>query len=294
MKRIIICLLLTVSVFNAHAQLTAMAEDFEASCHSATGFPSDWLPYNPIATTISNGQWACAPGNGRYGTNGIKCTGVWGTPSAYHLDTSYLVSPALNLSTDTGHIYLHFDTKVSNINLGARLAMILTSRDTIYDTTGGGVFSDQTAALTPLFTNEDSTDWVTHVADLTPFKGDNPLYVAFRYTSNTTTGSTWYIDNIYTTSAPTGVPRPRKEMVAFNVVGNSTSSTITLSCKATSQGQYHLAIYDLMGKEVHNENIFLPDSRTTYTMGGLSLSPGMYLVKLGNGIDYRTAKAIVQ
>ncbi len=270
-----------------------MSDDFNASCASATGFPVDWSSYNPLPATIPNGQWACAPAGGRWGTPGIACTSVWGTPAAYHLDTSYLVSPALNLSGYAGSIYLHFDTKTSNINLAGRLSFIVSSSDTTFDTTGGAIFADRTTELSPTFGNDDSTEWVTHVADLTPFKTSVPLYIAFRYTADNPSGSTWYIDNVFTTTFPANVPILDKSTLSLSVIGASTSSQITLSCETGSAGKYHLGIYDMLGREVYQEEMNLFGSKATYAIKGLSLAPGMYLIKIGNGAAYGTVRTVI-
>ena len=292
MKRIIPCLLLTICTLAAHAQATYLSEDFNSSCATSTGFPLDWTYYNPLPASIPSGEWACAPGDGRSGTSGISCTGVWGTPAAYHWDTGYLVSPQLNLSGYSGSIYLHFDTKTNKINLAGRLAMVVTSRDTIFDTVGG-VFSDRTDMLAPLFGNDDSTEWVTHVADLTPFKSSTPLYVAFRYTSDDMSGSTWYIDNVFTTTFPAHVQQIDKSVLSLSVTGTSTSSQITLSCQTGTSGKYHLGIYDMLGREVYQEDMNLFGSEATYPIKGLNLAPGLYVIKMGNGETYGVTKTVV-
>ncbi len=293
MKKTISFLILTIYALAANAQATFLSEDFNASCSSGSGFPVDWTYYNPVAATVPDGQWTCAPAGGRSGTPGIACTSVWGTPAAYHFDTSYLVSPALNLSGYTGSIYLHFDTKTSNINLAGRLAFIVSSSDTTFDTVGGAIFADRTAELSPTFSNDDSTDWVTHVADLTAFKASAPLYVAFRYTADNASGSTWFIDNVFTTTFPANVPQLDKTVLSLKVVGASTSSMITLSCETGTAGKYHLGIYDMLGREVYQEEMSLFSSKATYPIKGLNLAPGMYLIKMNNGLVYSTAKTVI-
>ena len=292
MKKIITSLLLIASVLTANAQATGLDENFDATCASGSGFPLDWTSYNPISATVPDGAWTCAPGSGRYGTNGIKCTGIWGSPSAYHLDTAYLISPALNFSGDGDDVFLYFDSKVSRLNLGARLSCFVTPDSTKLDSLAGA--TEVTGALSPIFSNDDSTDWVTHIADLTPFKGVHPLYVAFRYTSTTTTGSTWYIDNVHKSTFPVGFTDLAKEVLSLNVIGKSTSSTITLSYEAGSPGLCELAVYDLMGRQLHLEQMMLQKTKTTHTISGLDLAPGMYLVKMRSGAACTTVKTIVQ
>lgn len=293
MKKLIPFILLTIYAIGANAQATFLSEDYNVSCASAAGFPVDWTFYNPISATIPSGQWNCAPGDGRWGSNGIACTSVWGTPAAYHTDTAFLVSPALNLSGYPGNIYLHFDTKTSNINLAGRLSFIISSSDTVLDSTGSTLFADRTTELSPTFSNDDSTEWVTHVADLTLFKSSVPLYIAFRYTADNTIGSTWFIDNVFTTTFPANVPQLNKGELSLGIVGASNSSQITLSCEAGTSGKYHLGIYDMLGREVFQKEMDLFGSKATYPIKGLNLAPGMYLVKMSNGLAYATVRTVV-
>jgi hypothetical protein len=293
MKKLLPFVLMIIYASGASGQGTGLYQDFESACTTPAGFPADWTYYNPIAATMPDGQWTCAPGNGRNGSNGISCTSVWGSPGAYHFDTSYLVSPPLDLSGYAGSIYLRFDTKTSNINLAGRLSFILSSGDTTFDTTNRALFADRTTELSPTFSNDDSTEWVTHVADLTPYKNAIPLYIAFRYTANNASGSTWYIDNVYTTPFVEYVPQLSKDALSVNVIGASTTSRITLSCETGSAGTYHLGIYDMLGREVYQEEMQLSGSKATYPINGLSLPPGLYLLKMNNGLAYCTAKTVV-
>jgi len=293
MRKIILSLSFIIYTLTANAQLTALVEDFNTSCASATGFPLDWLNSNSVAGTNPNGAWHCAPGNGRWGTPGMQCSGVWGSPSQYYLDTAYLVSPSLNLTGYSGNIFLEFDTKTSRIDLGARLFFMAGTVDTLFGISSLDTFN-LTRSLSPVFTSGDSSGWVTHEVDLTPYKNIAPLYVAFMYTSTTTTGGIWYLDNIHTTIYPVQVPHIIKDELPLTVVGISTSSQITLSYKAANTGVYHIAIYDILGHIAHEEDVNATQDNTTYIITGLNLHSGMYLIKMGNGLVYNTAKTIVQ
>ena len=282
-----------IYALSANAQLTALVEDFDTSCASSSSFPLDWLNSNPIASTNPNGAWHCAPGNGRWGTPGMQCTGVWGSPSQYYLDTSFLVSPALNLIGYPGSIYLEFDTKITRVDLAARLSFMAGTIDTLFGISNLDTFN-LTPSLLPVFTSGDSSGWVTHEVDLTPYKNIAPLYIAFMYTSTTTSGGIWYLDNIHTTIYPVQVPHVIKAELPLAVIGNSTSSQITLSYKAPNTGIYHITIYDIIGHITHEEDVNATQDNTTYTITGLSLHSGMYLIKMGNGLVYNTVKTIIQ
>ncbi len=294
MRKIIYSLLFTIIATTANAQYrSVLVQDFNISCLSPSVFPSDsdWIAYNPIASTATSGEWQCTPSNGRWGTPGVECTGVWGTPPSYNLDTSYLISPALDLSGYTGRIYLEFDTRTSDIVLGGRLDLFVGTQDTLF---GRSYLDTLAPPLSPLITNDDSSGWVTHEVDLTQYAANVPIYVAFRYTSTTTAGGVWYIDNVHTTVFPLKVNNLTKNTLPLTVIGNSTSSQIIVSYKTENPGMYDLAVYDLIGHKVHEETLSAQKGNANYTITGLNLHSGIYLVKMGNGLTYGTAKTIVQ
>ena len=172
--------------------------------------------------------------------------------------------------------------------LGGRIAL-LASIDSNFHT---GVY-DLTDSVSPVFTEDDSAGWVTHQANLTPYKSMVPLYLAFMYTSTTTSGSIWYLDNIQTTTFILSVLGPAENTLPLTVIGNSTSSQITLSYKTESAGLYHLTLYDVVGHKAYEEDMNSSPGTATYAINGLHLHSGMYLIKMSNGLTYGTTKTIV-
>jgi hypothetical protein len=255
----------------------------------STGTVSNWMILNPITSTIGPGQWNCGPTDGRSGTPGIKCTGTYG--SAFHLDTSYLITPALNLSGYTGNIYLQFDTKTSDIILGDTIE-VMAIHDTTHPESGASYLSP---ALAPVFTNGDATDWVTHVANLTAFKS-TPFFIAFRYTSPSTSGNIWYLDNVNTTTLPItlGLPTVERSKISVLVAGPAGPSDIKLNCDAPVAGTYQVVLTDMPGRAVYNNTMTLSAGFTEFDIKGLNLAPGMYFLKLGNGQYLGTAKVMIQ
>lgn len=295
MKKIIFSFLFIIYSLatNAQSSDTVLVQDFNTACASSSGTVPDWLYTNPITSTVPNGEWHCVPSEGRWSTPGIACTGVWGSPPMYHLDTAYLITPGLDISSHTGNVYLAFDTKTTNINLGGRLSIMAGLVDSSFGRTTLDTFN-LTPSLNPIFTSNDSTDWVTHEVDLTPYKSFVPLYVAFVYTSTDLAGSTWYLDNIHTTIYPASTPKVIKYTLPLTLIGNSTRSEITFSYEIKLPGIYHLSVCDIMGRKVYEENIIATTGNTTYTISGLNLHSGMYFLKMGNGEIYGTAKTIIQ
>lgn len=302
MKKIrLLILLVLISVLSsgrASAQpFTTLSQNFDVACAMSTGFPSYWLTYNPVPMTTPDGEWHCTPANGRPNasaipTPGIECTGVWA--SAFHLDTSYLISPQLNLS-GYSEAYLRFDTRADSISTtGARMAIMTTNDSGIVSTF---TYTDRTDSIYPHFSHTDGSGWVTHELNLRAHVGGGKpsFYIAFRYTSGTTGGSQWYLDNvnISTTSMTLGTHSINKEKLSLNALGQGSSSRISLSYSARP-GSYQLAIYDMMGRQVHEEILSVREGDNIYEINGLNLQNGMYLVKMGDNYTYGTAKVIVK
>jgi len=299
MKRIALLSLFTFSILAANAQIdTSLNENFDVKCAiPATTYPGGgWYIYNPLPATIPQGEWECTSTLGRPETSGtptpgVMCTSIYGSPLAYNLDTSLLITPALLFSTTEypGNIYLNFDTKTTPIFLPGTLT-VLESQDSSFHTFNDSVTSD----VIPGFSYMDSTGWVTHQVNITAYKGIGIFYLAFRYTSTTTDGSIWYLDNVNTTSSPLLITDLNKEKLPLTIIGTPTTSEIKLSYTTAAACMCNLSVYDMIGRQVHKEQFSAKGGAGTYTISGLNLVAGMYLVKLDDGSNYGVTKAVVQ
>jgi hypothetical protein len=296
MKQIFPIVLLTLATFSlqrAQAQaINTMNEDFQSNCPLGAHHPDGWADYNPMASTIPWGQWACTSTEGRGGTKGIKCTGLWGSPMEYHLDTAFLLSPMLNLSSYAGKpVYLRFDSKTSNVHLGAKMDVVA-----VFDSVQSGYIGNLDQLLTPLFSNDDSTDWVTHQFDLTGFITASDFYIGFRYTSPATSGSVWFLDNILITSAPLSITNNQlpTSTLSLNASGNSATGEVKVAFNAPDAGDYNVAIYDLTGRKVISEQISARKGEATYVFHNVFVAPGVYIVRAGNSLSLGTAKFIIE
>ncbi len=279
MKKIFLSVFVALFSIQAICQVaTSLHQNFDASCVTTSGMPSGWSTFNPITSTIPNGMWSCAPTNGRAGTPGMQCTGTYS--SAFHLDTSFLLTPALNLSGYSGSIYLQFDSKTTNIYFGDTLHV-----EVVYDSThpDSGAHVDLTSSLAPVFGPGDSTGWVTHVADLTPFKS-TPFYIAFLYNSPVTSGNIWYIDNVNTTVSPVtlNVPGINNRQLQLSVSGCSTGNEVGVFYRVTEAGEYQVSLFDVTGRIVYKNMLEIKDIASEIELKGLNLNPGVYILKLGN------------
>ncbi|MCD6012280.1 MAG: Secretion system C-terminal sorting domain [Flavipsychrobacter sp.] len=275
---------------------TSLHENFDVACATSAGFPGTWLKYNPPSTANPQGEWHCRPLDGRPNsvgtpTPGTACTGVWS--GTFHLDTSYLISPHLYLASYTT-AFLTFDTRADSLSTsGARLAIMYT-HDT--GTVSSFVYIDTSGGVTPTMGLYDASGWVTHQLSLSMFCGISamPFYIAFRYTSGNTTGSMWYLDNVNINPASLNLQGMEKDILPITVIGQSTTSEITIAIGARHAATHEIFIYDMMGKVVCNKKIELMGGTKNYKLDGLDLIPGMYFIKIGDGRAYGSQKVIVQ
>ncbi len=298
MKKLILLSFFAVNILNAHAQVTGLDEKFNSNCAvSGENYPNNWSEYDIYS--YPKIAWTCGPTEGR-GTlptttsPGIMCNNY--DDVNFYVDTAWLFTPLLNLNWISGDIYLQFDSKFTND--AARLSLLVSNNyqvgwppDTVLNV---HTWYDVTSATTPVLGNTGSSDWVTHVVDLTPYKA-SPMYVAFRYTSNATSSGTWIIDNVLTTQVPfTGVPVVQKNALLLSVVGNSTPDHIKLSYNAPDVATYKLEMYDIMGRIIHQEAINAQLGASIYDINGLDLHQGMYLLKMDDGANYSIAKVMIR
>ncbi len=296
-KTYLLALFIIVSIYANGQGASTLNENFNTSCATATNVSNGWTVYNPISSTIPPGEWMCTSTNGRPNassapTPGVTCTGVWA--GNYHLDTSYLITPLLNVSTYTDSMYLEFDSKTTNINLGGRLALLATRVDSPYNYSTQLPYDDLTDTLIPTITVADSTAWVTHQLSLTKYRDSGNFYLTFRYTSTSTSGTAWFLDNVNITIERLNVANVHKDRLPLTVIGKSTSSQIALSYSISTAGKYRILIYDMMGRNVYDEQVLGQPGTASYTITGLNLHPGMYCVKMGNENAYGVTKLMIE
>ena len=121
MKKIVLLSSIILGTLNSLAQtaVDTLREAFTTSdCPAGSHSLTDWLVVNPISGTSPAGAWTCTATDGRYGTPGMECTGYYG--GSYNLDTSYLITPLLDLSSYQ-RAFLHFDSKTDLWASGSRL-----------------------------------------------------------------------------------------------------------------------------------------------------------------------------
>ena len=300
MKKAFLPVLFAIMGYSATAQSGAINENFDVACAATSGLPATWFVYNPVLGTFPDGAWHCTPANGISNTPGLTCSGYYN--GAYHLDTSYLLTPMLNLgsSTDTS-IYLRFQSRTTKALTGSgrrreTSLAVFSARDTSVLRPSALVYTPIGSPITPVITNDDSTEWVTHQVDITSYKPSGNFYLAFRYTSTDSTGNVWSLDNVSTSphSIYEGLPEVNRSRLPLTIIGESTAEQVTFSCTARSSGSFQVTICDINGRILHRETLTAVVGTSTYTLSGLRLLPGMYMIRMSDGKDYGAAKTMVR
>lgn len=288
MKEIKIFILIAFTAFSAQAQIfTSLNQNFNSSFCPGEGknnYPGSWQEQNflPLADSLA---WHCTPANGENGTGGMYCSGFYN--SANHSDTAYLITPQLDIQSYSGNVYMQFDTKTDNFNSGALLGF-MPSHDSILNN------ADTMLPPSNPLSAADQAGWVTHQVDITYYKSFSTFYFAFRYTSTIPIESIWYLDNVLITGTPLDVSNVSKGTIPITIIGWSTPDQIKISYKTSENGIYDLSIYDLLGREVYKQSLNVQSSNSNYTIAGLNLHNGMYILKISNGTTYGIAKTIIQ
>jgi hypothetical protein len=296
MKSLTLILLMLAGAIYATAQVNYLNENFDTSCPTFTAFPANWFEYNSTTGNVPSGEWMCAPLNGRNNSPGMDCTGYYN--GIFNVDTSFLISPLLNLSSYSGqHVYLHFDSKTSLFTEGGNLSVIASNSTDSSSVPGPETFLtyfDLTSGMSPVFGNGDSSNWVTHEVDLTDLESEGDFYIAFRYGSGNTTGSIWFLDNINTsTMSILNVPVIAKDGLSLKVIGACSSTQVIIGYNVAESGAYRFSVFDMQGREVYKENKNLESDQSICTINNLNLTTGMYLIKMANGSMYATTKVII-
>ena len=279
MKISFLTIILSLGLLSSQAQtVTALSESFDATCATlGQNYPLYWRNDNRIPP-LSALAWNCAPLGGRYGTPGISCNGYYS--GVYYTNEAWLFTPRLDLSSYNDHIYLRFDARYEF--LSAKLRVLASNQYVPGANPDSVAWEDLTTSLSPIFTPTDSGNWVTHWADLTPYKG-TPIYVAFKYNSTTSRGGRWTIDNVMTTTY-LDVNRVQPDKLHLQVLNNGNiANEIQIECPIPESGVYTCEIFDMLGRQIYANARTLPAGQQTISLTDLSLPQGIVVVKISNG-----------
>ncbi len=297
MKKRILIFLFVISYFGAIGQtpVHSLHEDFNTMCATSTYPSSGWLIYSIALGAPLACIWQCTATDGRptitsTPTPGVACTNTYS--GTFYLDTSYLLAPKLDISGETGSVYLHYDSKTAYFHLGGRF-QIFISTDSIFHVSSPG--TEITSFVTPAIGPGDSSGWVSHEVDLTPYKSV-PFYVAFRYGADASSGNIWFLDNINTSDSSYTLALPGKQQTVLPIkfAGTGSSSQVNVNFGAIAPGVYNLALIDLPGRDIFKAALNINEGTTSYDITGLNLHPGMYIIKMSGTNSYGAAKVMIR
>jgi len=296
MKNTILLASLLLIAFYGNAQdSTSLFQNFDVDDSTGIGgdhFPPGWTPPYHV---VDGGQiWKHYTTFGKNNSPCVEFNGYQG--GASHDNDTWMIAPKLNLSGYSS-VMLHFS------------AVYLYAGDSLHakvSTNFSGTGNPEASGVTWVEPNHyaimlDDSNNVSSLRDfqidLTPYIGAH-TFVGFQYKSSSTPAlaSRWTLDSITTTgvlNAHTGIQTLEKENIVLKVIGNTTSDKLILGFNAPA-GNYFVSLFDMEGRNVSNLSLVATEGDHFYTISGLNLNRGMYVIKLSNETNYGIAKVIVQ
>jgi Secretion system C-terminal sorting domain len=189
-----------------------------------------------------------------------------------------------NLDTSCGRSH----TFSVQYGLGATPTTFVDGTVTGYTTVGGYDHWTDTAISVTFdagIDNQSQPVWIRIVAlDTSAGKGYRNVTAIDDFSLTWTGMATAGVKNVNAVSAN----------LALNVLGTATSSAINLGYNAPVAGNYALSVYDLTGRVVYQNNVYSNDGTQQYTITGMNIPAGLYIVKMTNGVSTGIAKVSVQ
>lgn len=257
--------------------ISSLSENFDTACaHSV--MPTGWSKYSVTGAQ----QWGCYS----YGYNNTQCYSMNGYQGGNNVNEDWLITPRMNLSAMNA-AYINF---LAYRKFSGDVLKVMVSTD--YSGNGNPNTGANWTDLAINFNTAD-TNFRAFSANLTAYKAQ-PMFVAFKYTSSATDGSQWKLDNIVVSASPTAVANIAKNNMDLTVVGNPTSGNIQLMFEVKEAGAYTVSVLDITGREMVRRNAALGTGVQRLSVDGMSLSSGMYIVKMTNENSFGATKAVVQ
>ena len=91
-----------------------------------------------------------------------------------------------------------------------------------------------------------------------------------------------------------GVADTKFISMPLTILGSGSANQMTVGFTATEAGKYSLEVYDITGRMLHNESVNAATGTQRYTVTGMNLAAGLYIVKLSNGTQTGVTKAAIQ
>jgi hypothetical protein len=312
MKKISLLLLLSFIVCGVHAQVTYLDESFNTcnlnvfpSGDTSGDYPADsatnqWSVYNVTGLQY----WYCQTkyGVGAYpGGPSIEMNGYGG--GGDNTNEDWLITPKVQLST-SGYTSVFFNFYAAFKFNGDTIRLKASTNYVPGTNPDSAIYTWTNVACTPSFADSVHSKMTLHTADVSNFiDSTSGVYFAFEYISTDTNGSRWTLDSVFTSTTRPDVKAA--DSFLYLGVGNvantsvntiqslgATTHGINLGYSVQEAGAYQLCVYDMAGRAVFQEMINAQEGNHTLPIN-VSLSTGVYVIKLGNSKGYAYTKASV-
>ena len=259
------------------APVTSVSETFDAAC-ATNQLPTGWSRKNIVGT---GQQWGCSIGTSA--NKNMYITGYVG--SVYYANEDWLITPTLNLSAALNPIV--FFRGYQRYGVDHHL-------DVLYSTNYSGTGDPNLSAWTNLNINvnspADTGFWKDYSATIPTASA---MYIAFKYTSNTTIGALIRLDSIVVTSTTGIISVKDNNQLPVSVLGTSSNNNILVGFALDKPSLIHAEVYDLNGRLVYTNQFSAVSGTNRFMLNTPSLPSGIYIVRINTGSVYGIAKALI-
>jgi len=291
MKKVILLAFVTFLGMFAQAQdSTILFQNFnlcDSNILSGEHYPPGWSAYN----VLGDQAWQCYS---QYGVNNTPCLEMNGyQSSANWANEDWLFTPRLNLAGYSGSIYVNFFALWKYA--GDSLHVMVSHNYVAGYNPDSTVYTWTELSHTGVM-NSDTSVFHEFQVNLTPYKA-TPCFLGWKYTSTASDGSRWNIDSVFTSTTAltvnSGVKTVSDDKLPLIIIGTATTDEIHLAFNVLA-GNYSIELYDMVGRNVYNENIIAKNGEQQYTLHNCTLVKGMYIIKLANDSADGVTKVFIQ
>jgi hypothetical protein len=182
---------------------------------------------------------------------------------------------------------LYFQFRAAQSGVGDTLRVLVSNTYTGYGNPNPADWTQVPVNFSGLDTN-----FRLYEADVTAFK-NQPLFVAFRYTSNVTAAS-YRVDDAAMNQFALNIPKVQNLEGALSLLGEAGRSRMLLGFDAPRGGTYEISILDITGRPVYRSMRQLQAGATQIELDGFSLQGGLYVVRVSGAAGTAHTKAVVR
>ncbi len=205
-------------------------------------------------------------------------------------DQSWLVSPTLNLSSNT-KASVFFDVSYATRNSQQDNLTIFTSTDcgvtfntSVYNKSGTELSSITSSTS---WAPQTDSDWSREYVNLTSLVGQNNVRLAF--VASNDSGNNIFIDNIEFFTDDKA--NPVTAQTPYSIYSSS-STDFNLTFNLTQRQNVHLLIFNIMGQLITDQQLY--DILNQTYQGDLSLqASGVYIVRMEIGGQFYATKVLI-